>query len=86
MAIHILQTCRVGALVIAIGFASLCSPASATCGEKGGPGYRSPDGKCVGWKEINRVYGKPQATNHEMHSRGCQPGACVSHETEIVAG
>jgi hypothetical protein len=33
--------------------------ASATCGTRGGPGYRGPSGKCVGWAEIGRVCGNP---------------------------
>ena len=33
--------------------------AFAACGEKGGPGYRGPDGKCVGWSAIGRVCGSP---------------------------
>lgn len=33
--------------------------ALADCGDKGGPGYRGPNGKCVGWAEIGRVCGNP---------------------------
>jgi hypothetical protein len=29
----------------------LTDAAFATCGTRGGPGYRGPDGKCVGWAE-----------------------------------
>jgi hypothetical protein len=41
---------------IAIGYAS---SAFATCGTRGGPGYRGPDGKCVGWAEIGKKCGSP---------------------------
>ena len=32
------------------------------CGCKGGPGYRGPDGRCVGWKRLNKVCGVPPTT------------------------
>lgn len=38
------------------------SPGHAACGEKGGPGYRGPNGKCVGWAQIGRVCGTPPET------------------------
>jgi endonuclease YncB( thermonuclease family) len=41
-----------------------CMPqASATCGERGGPGYRGPDGHCVGWAALRRVCGVPPTKN-----------------------
>ena len=40
------------ALVIA-----LPSIASATCGTRGGPGLRGPDGNCVSWERLNSVCG-----------------------------
>src|SRR5262245_58647609 len=33
--------------------------AAAACGTRGGPGYRGPDGKCVGWEAMGRVCGSP---------------------------
>lgn len=32
------------------------------CGCKGGPGYRGPNGQCVGWKRLNKVCGTPPTT------------------------
>src|SRR5271154_5299860 len=29
------------------------------CGCKGGPGYRAPDGHCVGFRELDTVCGNP---------------------------
>lgn len=29
------------------------------CGCKGGPGYRGPDGKCVGFKNLEKICGSP---------------------------
>jgi hypothetical protein len=43
----------------------LCaSPALACkgCGCKGGPGYRGPDGRCVGYAALDRVCGVPPET------------------------
>jgi len=40
------------ALVIA-----LPSIASATCGTRGGPGLRGPDGDCLSWDRVNSVCG-----------------------------
>jgi len=34
-------------------------PACHGCGCKGGPGYRAPDGHCVGFKELAKVCGNP---------------------------
>jgi hypothetical protein len=32
------------------------------CGCRGGPGYRGPNGSCVGWKQLNKVCGSPPTT------------------------
>lgn len=37
-------------------------PACRGCGCKGGPGYRGPDGKCVGFKALYKVCGNPPET------------------------
>lgn len=37
--------------------------ASATCSDRGGPGYRGPDGRCVGWRNLHKVCGSPPSTN-----------------------
>src|SRR4051794_3626495 len=34
-------------------------PPCQGCGCKGGPGYRSPDGHCVGFRELDRICGSP---------------------------
>jgi len=49
----------VASLVASPAAAEFCSG----CGCKGGPGYRGPDGKCVGWKTLNKVCGKPPTKN-----------------------
>lgn len=37
-------------------------PACKGCGCKGGPGYRGPDGRCVGFKNLDKVCGRPPET------------------------
>lgn len=37
-------------------------PACRGCGCKGGPGYRGPDGRCVGFKDLAKVCGDPPET------------------------
>ncbi|NEW96809.1 hypothetical protein DY467_08465 [Rhodopseudomonas sp. BR0G17] len=34
-------------------------PPCKGCGCRGGPGYRAPDGHCVGFRELHRVCGTP---------------------------
>jgi hypothetical protein len=48
----------IAAMLVADVDAQVCS----RCGCKGGPGYRDPDGNCVGWKALNRVCGTPPIT------------------------
>jgi len=38
-------------------------PACQGCGCKGGPGYRGPNGQCVGFKNLDRVCGIPPTTH-----------------------
>jgi hypothetical protein len=47
-------------LPASIGHAA-CSerPPCQGCGCKGGPGYRAPDGHCVGFRELDKVCGNP---------------------------
>jgi hypothetical protein len=56
-------TVRAAAIIIA-SFIALLAPvqAHATCGMRGGPGYRGPSGDCVGWVSIARICGCPPAT------------------------
>jgi hypothetical protein len=49
-----------------IAFFACClligDPAFAECGTRGGPGYRAPSGRCVGWVDIGRTCGNPPTT------------------------
>lgn len=49
----------------------------AECGDKGGPGYRGPIGKCVGWAELGRTCGNPPTTR-------CQPEKVATGSTEAA--
>jgi hypothetical protein len=44
------------ALALLLG---LATSADATCGTRGGPGYRAPNGRCVSWVQIGRTCGYP---------------------------
>lgn len=52
---------RVMLFVFAIFFAG--DAAIAACGSRGGPAFRGPNGKCVGWAALDRVCGNPPTTN-----------------------
>ena len=47
---------------VSVILCALSVTAHAACGTRGGPGYRSPDGKCVGWAALGRVCGSPPTT------------------------
>jgi endonuclease YncB( thermonuclease family) len=66
--------------VTALTLLLVASSAFAACGERGGPGYRAPDGRCVGWADLERTCGNPPATRctPEMVanvSKAAPPGA-----------
>jgi endonuclease YncB( thermonuclease family) len=46
-------------IAMATTFILLASAVHATCGTKGGPGYRGPDGRCVGWASLIQTCGSP---------------------------
>jgi hypothetical protein len=45
-----------------VGAADAQDDFCSQCGCRGGPGYRGPDGQCVGWKALNRICGTPPTT------------------------
>jgi hypothetical protein len=49
-------------LIAFVALVATTSFAEATCGDSGGPGYRGPNGKCVGWEVLGRVCGCPPST------------------------
>lgn len=46
------------ALFVSSALAETCSG----CGCRSGPGYRAPNGRCVGWKDIGKTCGSPPTT------------------------
>jgi hypothetical protein len=55
----------------------LAGQAVAACGDKGGPGYRAPSGRCVGWADIGKTCGSPPSTRctAERTAGGAEPAA-----------
>jgi len=66
------------ALVAATSFAE------ATCGERGGTGYRGPNRKCVGWEELGRVCGCPPTTRctPEQTAPKAEEAACKGDDIQ----
>ena len=50
-------------LVLGLGIVMAGDVAVAACGSRGGPAFRGPDGKCIGWAALSRVCGTPPTTN-----------------------
>ncbi|MDH7797500.1 MULTISPECIES: hypothetical protein [unclassified Beijerinckia] len=63
-------------------FLACISMASAACGERGGPGYRGPDGRCVSWKTIAAVCGHPPETRctAEQEADGAREVGGLQHQ------
>ncbi len=53
---------RVAIVVLLFWCASPAALACSGCGCRGGPGYRGPDGRCVGFAALDRVCGVPPET------------------------
>ena len=65
---------RVVATMLALALLSSAASAACTgCGCKGGPGYRAPNGRCVGWADIGRTCGSPPTLR--CTPEGVAPGA-----------
>lgn len=59
------------------------------CGCRGGPGYRGPDGRCVGWKQLNSKCGNPPTTRCTFERKGdaaIVPGPTQGPYTGSVTG
>lgn len=50
---------RIPFALVALLFIVTETQACSGCGCKGGPGYRGPNGRCVGWGDIGRTCGSP---------------------------
>lgn len=59
--------------IAALAVVMIPTAAMPACGDRGGPGYRGPTGKCVGWAEFGRVCGTPpekKCTPENVQERG----------------
>jgi hypothetical protein len=58
--LDVLSAPVMGLVSIAAAFCLLLAgQAIAACGDKGGPDYRSPSGRFVGWADIGKTCGNP---------------------------
>jgi len=57
------------------------SAACSGCGCRGGPGYRGPDGKCVGWAELARRCGSPPTQRCTPEQVNSPPSGDATKET-----
>jgi hypothetical protein len=75
--------CRLCVFLGALAVLAMPLPTAADCGSRGGPGYRGPDGKCVGWANIGRVCGNPPSAKctpeiaHENAPKAAEHGAAI---------
>jgi hypothetical protein len=53
--------------------------ALAACGARGGPGYRGPSGRCVGWADIGRTCGSPPTTRCTAESVATGADVAADH-------
>jgi hypothetical protein len=58
-------------------------PRCSGCGCKGGPGYRGPDGRCVGFKQLNKICGNPPESRCTFENA---PGTGENRECALGAG
>ncbi|CAN7371658.1 hypothetical protein LJR220_003312 [Bradyrhizobium sp. LjRoot220] len=57
----------------------LATDALAACGDRGGPGYRGPSGRCVGWADIGKTCGNPPTTRCTAESTAPGAEAAAGH-------
>lgn len=80
---------RTNALILAVLLVAVPAPAPAACPEqppctgcgcKGGPGYRGPDGQCVGFRNLAKVCGDPPDTRCVFENA---PGTGANHDCAL---
>ena len=54
------------------------------CGERGGPGYRGSDGRCVGWAALARVCGSPPTQRCSPELVQADSGKAAEHGSKII--
>ena len=74
-----MRTLIVAGAVVCVMMAS----AHATCGTRGGPGFRDHNGHCVGWDALGRTCGSPPTTRCTAESKS--DGADDAADFEVKA-
>jgi hypothetical protein len=64
--------------VVVLALLLLPSAAFATCGTRGGPGYRGPDGHCVSWANIDKVCGTDRSRCQAENTVAAPPIAAAT--------
>jgi len=54
-------------IVLATALALVPAIANAECGDRGGPGYRGPDGRCQSWRDVGRNCGSGACTPEQVN-------------------
>lgn len=57
-------------IALAVLMGTLGAAQASGCGSRGGPGYRGPDGRCVGWAQLSRKCGSPPTERCTFEGRG----------------
>ena len=78
--------------IVVIGQCSATAAfACSGCGCRGGPGYRGPNGQCVGWDRLHRICGSPPTTRCSaegppigLHSRTAIPAVSKQEPAATV--
>jgi len=68
---------RAAVIALTLSLIAVSAWACQGCGCKGGPGFRGPNGRCVGWSDLDRVCGSPPETrcSHEGLPKIEEPAA-----------
>ena len=66
---------------LAAGAACPERPSCTGCGCKGGPGYRGPDGRCVGFANLVKICGDPPSTRCVFENA---PGTGANRECALA--
>ena len=80
---------RIVSVIAGIGIVlGIATAVQADCGDRGGPGYRGPNGQCVSWVSIGKVCGCPPTTRctAERTRLGAEKAAVLGCEIQKLRG
>lgn len=78
---YFLGLCTV--VTVSISLLLVAGSALADCGDRGGPGYRGPNGKCVGWAEMGKVCGAPPTMRCKAETVAPNTGEAAEHGAKV---